>query len=625
MTQRELTPRVSALISRLVRSVSAVVIALGSLSCADSQKDVQELQSDQSYYISMRDGVRLAVSIYFPERKMPTRKLPTILIQTRYGREWVFEIGERQGGYEYFRDSGAVIAIVDDRGSTASTGSRMLEMGPELIRDMDEVIDHFAERPWSNGQVFTTGVSYMADTADLSTGSQHPALKGAIVREADFDFYRHLFNPGGVANDLFIHSWGTWILTIDTGQTEQDGVAIDCVKRVADCAHFQPNVMPVKDDQDMSQMRSSLRDRVRWPPDAYDSAAFRDDKGANGFTIFQSSPSAYLDSISARALPVQYWGSWIDAGTAAGALDRYRSLPHVPMEVWITANDHLNEQNADPFFPERKTPLPPIDEQRELMRSFFDRLGAGEEIQRTIHYYVLGTGTYRQASTWPPADLSETFLFFAEGSQLTPNHPEHGEADFYEVDFTATTGDYNRWTTQFGAPPDYRDRREEDRKLFVYTGDPVEQDMELAGTPHVTLHVKTRTTDPAFYVYLEDVAPDGYVTYLTEGQFRAVNRKIAEPESLPYDQGPDVHTYAREDAQPMRPDRVEQVRFSLFPLAARIKKGHRLRVAIGGADGDRFRRYSHGQPESFQIHTGGANPSGIAVPLGPWHEGGGET
>lgn len=79
----------------------------------------------------MRDGVRRAISLYFPEGKVPTSPVPTILIQTRYGREWVDNEGEREGGYESFRQSGFVVAVVDDRGSSASFGSRAVEMSPE--------------------------------------------------------------------------------------------------------------------------------------------------------------------------------------------------------------------------------------------------------------------------------------------------------------------------------------------------------------------------------------------------------------------------------------------------------------------------------------------------------------
>ncbi|MHA1996456.1 MAG: hypothetical protein ACW97Z_18140 [Candidatus Hodarchaeales archaeon] len=59
----------------------------------------------------------------------------------------------------------------------------------------------------------------------------------------------------------------------------------------------------------------------------------------------------------------------------------------------------------------------------------------------------------------------------------------------------------------------------------------------------------------------------------------------------------------------------------MFPIAAKIKRGHRLRVAIAGADGKQFRRYSQGQSESFIVYWGGSTASGITIPLRSWRKG----
>jgi len=93
--------------------------------------------------------------------------------------------------------------------------------------------------------------------------------------------------------------------------------------------------------------------------------------------------------------PIQYWGSWIDAGTAEAALARFRSAPDVPMELWITANDHSNVQNADPFFPDRKEPVPSLAAQGDAQSDFVRRLVEGRPIARRVNYYVLGTGEFR--------------------------------------------------------------------------------------------------------------------------------------------------------------------------------------------------------------------------------------
>jgi hypothetical protein len=57
--------------------------------------------------------------------------------------------------------------------------------------------------------------------------------------------------------------------------------------------------------------------------------------------------------------------------------------------------------------------------------------------------------------------------------------------------------------------------------------------------------------------------------------------------------------------------------FKLYSVAILIKKGHRVRLAIGGADIDTFRRLSPA-PERFEIYRGGHEMSRLKLPLRRW-------
>jgi uncharacterized protein len=67
------------------------------------------------------------------------------------------------------------------------------------------------------------------------------------------------------------------------------------------------------------------------------------------------------------------------------------------------------------------------------------------------------------------------------------------------------------------------------------------------------------------------------------------------------------------------PGEAFTLQFKLYSTAALIRKGHRIRLAIAGADLDTFMRLSNGQPERFDILRGGAEPSVVVLPLGAWH------
>jgi putative CocE/NonD family hydrolase len=292
------------------------------------------------------------------------------------------------------------------------------------------------------------------------------------------------------------------------------------------------------------------------------------------------------------------------------------------MDIWITANNHGHSVGADPLRPADTEPNPSVEEQFEINRAFVARALRGAPIVRNIHYYVMGAGTFKQTDVWPPTGAQPEFLALQlsgeRGGALVRRAPPRASSQRHVVDFTATTGKATRWTTQFGTPPAYADRRDEDRKLAVFDSEPVAEDSELAGTPVVTLHLAAETRDPAVFVYLEDVAPDGRVTYLTEGQLRAMHRKPAAVVDLPYDQGPAAHSFRRADALPIEPNEIMEIRFALFPTAALIRRGHRLRVAIAGADADTFHRYSEGRAETFTIHSGGKRVSGVELWMRRW-------
>ena len=121
------------------------------------------------------------------------------------------------------------------------------------------------------------------------------------------------------------------------------------------------------------------------------------------------------------------------------------------------------------------------------------------------------------------------------------------------VDFEAAAGPANRWATQAGGPR-IRLRRSTaaDRKLLVYTGAPLTHDVEMTGQPVISLHVASTHTDGNFFVYVEDVAPTGKVTYVTEGELRALHRKLSNAKS-PYRTTYPYRTYSFKDAELMTP------------------------------------------------------------------------
>ena len=190
--------------------------------------------------------------------------------------------------------------------------------------------------------------------------------------------------------------------------------------------------------------------------------------------------------------------------------------------------------------------------------------------------------------------------------------------DRYSVDFALATGPHTRYgrLAAFDVRDYYTDWDGRDARMLCYTSEPLAADHELSGHPVVTLHLSASEADAALHVYLEDVAPDGSCRYVTEGMLRALHRKECAAPDHHQVVGP-YHSYARADAAPLVPGEVATLRFSLLPTSWRVAAGHRLRLAIAGADADNFGQVPHGRPPILAIQRGGVHASSISLPMRP--------
>ena len=159
----------------------------------------------------------------------------------------------------------------------------------------------------------------------------------------------------------------------------------------------------------------------------------------------------------------------------------------------------------------------------------------------------------------------------------------------------------------------YGDRTEADSRLLTYTSAPLAGDMEITGNAVISLEVSSTHEDGAFIVYLEDVAPDGYVRLLTEGELRAVHRAVSDSPALATF-GP-LHSFSSSDGQPLAPGEITTLSFALLPVSALVREGHAIRVAIAGHDKDTFIRVPETGNPVIQVYRQQGNVSWIDLPV----------
>ena len=168
-----------------------------------------------SHYLTMRDGVRVAVDLHLPAaQSMP---LATILHQTRYFRgvhvhKRLFKglesaLEQVNTTRRRFLEAGFAWVDVDARGSGASFGTRPCPWSPDETEDGGEIVDWITRQPWSNGRVGATGVSYAGTAAEMLLLCRHPAVKAIAPRFSLFDVYTDVMAPGGVPLRWFTDNW----------------------------------------------------------------------------------------------------------------------------------------------------------------------------------------------------------------------------------------------------------------------------------------------------------------------------------------------------------------------------------------------------------------------------------
>jgi len=111
-------------------------------------------------WIPMKDGVRLAVTLYMPDGAKPGERFPGLLEYLPYRKDDATAARDYPI-HSYFARRGYVTARVDIRGFGASEGVPTdREYSEQEQIDGEQVISWLAHQPWSNGSVGMFGISW---------------------------------------------------------------------------------------------------------------------------------------------------------------------------------------------------------------------------------------------------------------------------------------------------------------------------------------------------------------------------------------------------------------------------------------------------------------------------------
>lgn len=574
----------------------------------------------RSLYLEMRDGVRLAADIHVPEGPRPADGFAAVLVFTPYYRRFRLAADapaevEPSPNIAAYRDMfvprGYALVAVDVRGTGASFGWRDSFRSPVEREDHAEVVAWVAAQDWCDGRLGATGISYLGAAADVAAASGHPALKAIAPISAVWDSYSDHFYPGGIRLSDLIDGYGRLMQALDQDNREA----------LRQYAYFtEPSLSgpaPVDDDPEGRLVAEAVADHAAnaQMPDFLREFPYRDSALAHdrSFTTDSFSPHAvspfFRDSLAVLAI-----SGWRDGAYTNGAISRFLSVRGRNKALLIGPWDHGARVNASPF---RRQAAPEFPVHAAVLR-FFDEhvlgLDTGLAEEAPVHYHTMRGEVWKSAPAWPPAEAART-LFLGDDGTLAESAPAEG-ALRYRADFHCGTGRNTRYgRLQVRDVQDYyADWPTRPGRFLRFVSGALAAPLTVTGHPLLSLDFACDQRDACLFAYLEDIAPDGAATYVTEGMLRALHRATASPPETYRTSWP-WRAFTRAEAAPMRPGEPVAIELPLLPVSWEFPAGHRIGLSLAGADRDNFALWPYGRPGHWTIRTGGAHCSSLTLPV----------
>jgi len=612
----------------------------------------------QSLFVTTRDGTRIAIDVHLPSNRRDDA-LPTIVRQTRYMRKlaprsrfakWIdapkqFDVHHRLR--TRFLNGGYAWVDVDVRGTGASSGMWRSPWFEDQRRDAYDLVDWIVRQPWSNGRVGSLGISYDGTCADMMLAEPHPAVRAVAPLFSLYDVFPDVAFPGGIHHAWFTEAWAHYNHALDhndhhhamatplwwmarAASSKPDRslpeLALGSLARLGE-ARFRSlastfvrslirGVADVERSGDGLPSSDTLRTRAR-NLDVHRGAkmiAYRDDGGVDPempeLTIDSFSPHTYRDAQRASGAAIYSYSGWRDGAYPHSAIKRFLTVRNPGSRLTLGPWAHTGLLAIHGFSTGVATQF---DHGGELVAFFDSHLlsdARGANDDAPVHYFTTGEEKWKSSSTWPPPGFESNALHLSP-KRLSNDPSSEARVEARNIDESTGTGVRSRWRSLLSlVPGDYPDRRARDSTLLTYDSPPLDEAIEVTGHPIVTLFVSwSRAEDAHVFAYLEDIAPDGTIWYVSEGQLSALHRAVSD--------GGDVTTpgvqrsFRRADARAVRADEVVEMKLDLLPFSHVFRAGHRVRLALAASDVDHFVRPAHGE---LRIHLGPTTPSRIELP-----------
>jgi uncharacterized protein len=510
----------------------------------------------QKAWIPMKDGVRLAVTLYMPAAHASGERFPALLEYLPYRKD-DDEAVRDYGTHVYFAKRGYVGARVDIRGFGASEGAPPdREYSAQEQQDAEEVIAWLARQSWSNGKVGMLGISWGGFNSIQMALRKPPALKAILAVAATEELFKEDVH---YIDGVFHVDEFELTMDLDQGRPGAPDFSLDesVIGPRMDSPPWSLNYM--KHQRDGEFWRAPLR-----PIETLEVPAFLIGGMQDGY---RDSIPRMLEKVKA---PLKAWiGPWnhgFPNGSDYGPLYEWRDQAVRWFDYWLKGRDTGVLKDPRVLIYQQHW-HPPESQSQDI------------------------PGEWR-AETWPPAGLTPMTWYLQPDHRLSSEEVGSGRDQLRYIPSAGVGAGF--WWGEL-----LTDQRPTDAFSLTYDSPVLTEEVAILGLPRVSLQVAADARLADWFVRLSDVAPDGRVTLVTGAGINGAQRhSMAQPEDLV-------------------PGKVYPLSLDLHLASWVFPKGHRIRVALSNALWPM--NWPTPYPMTTSVILGGDAGSRVVLPRVPVH------